>query len=328
MAHDGAQELNCGHLEVMNPLEDSNVMMQVHFMDATKRTQKVAQPCPDALHRVVVHFTNLISIFIARPLAPSGRVANLLECPPSLRHMVIGLPLVAIDGAVLSRLRLDERLQCLTITMPTYLQTNLATLSPHDAGHRGTIIVPRAVASPLVGTTPWWIIRIIMFVALFARILIQFIGFDHSVCQLGLWQLLRNQPLDQMADRAQVRFVNLQLLGQMAGRDALRNPTDDQHDLPTRIPGATPDGVGEEIEDCTARAAAIVHDWRTMPVMRLLLVWQAVSVPTVQPIWMEHVQQIIMAALLVQEFVYGKDHHVASIDMLSQPVNHFTLKAR
>src|SRR5262249_3916756 len=48
-----------GHLlEVVTPLENHNILMQINLVHSPERPQEVAQPRPDPFRRVVVHLAN------------------------------------------------------------------------------------------------------------------------------------------------------------------------------------------------------------------------------------------------------------------------------
>ena len=80
-----------------------------------------------------------------------------------------------------------------------------------------------------------------------------------------------HQRMDLVSSRKQVGAVNAQFIGQMQGRNALRNAAQDLNDGGTAIAGLPPDCAGEEVEDRAALAAAVVgNDWPPSAVRRLI----------------------------------------------------------
>src|SRR5207249_3535964 len=312
----------------MNPLKDRNVMMQVRFTHPPKRAQKIAQPCPDALYSIIVDLAHPIAILIPCPFPLARRVTDLLKATPILRQMVIGGPLVGVHRAAFAGMNFDKGLQRLAVTMVTHVQAHLTAFASHDPGHRRSVVVPRAVPPDFIRATARRILRLVVFLALFARVLIQLISLYYHIAQFRLRSQPLNLLLDLMPYRAQMGFVHLQFLGQMRGRHSLPNAAHDQDDLSTRIPRPAPYRAGEQIKHCAALPTAIVHDRSTVAIMGLLLRCQRMPLRTAQPVWMQHVEQIIIAALFVQQFVYRKQYHGCSVDRRSPRVNPFTSKAR
>src|SRR4051794_24689442 len=154
----------------MTPLKDRHVMMQVRFTHPPKRTQKIAQPCPDALHRIVVDLAHPITILIPCPLPLARRVTDLLEATPVLRQMVIGMPLISVHRAAFAGMNFDKSLQRLAVTMVAHVQAHLPAFASHDPGYRRAVVVPRTVPSDFIRTTARRILRFVVFLALFARV--------------------------------------------------------------------------------------------------------------------------------------------------------------
>ena len=111
--------------------------------------------------------------------------------------------------------------------------------------------------------------------------------------------MLRDQRLDAVAPRQQLPAVNPQLGGQMFRGDALGNPAQDLYNRRTVIMTLGPDRPGEEVEDRPAGAAALVQDGGTMAIMGSLIAGQRVSTGTAQPVWVQHLQQEVVAGLLI-----------------------------
>jgi hypothetical protein len=120
---------------------------------------------------------------------------------------------------------------------------------------------------------------------------------------------LFNQLLYFVTPFQEMRAVNAQLAGQMFGRYALGNAPQDQDDLNAAVTAATPNRVGEQVKHCPTLATAIVHNWSTMPVVGLLIGWQSMTSGTFQSLWMQYLEQIVIALLLIHQLVNREDQH-------------------
>ena len=120
---------------------------------------------------------------------------------------------------------------------------------------------------------------------------------------------LFNQLLDFVTPCQEMRAVNTQLVGQMFGRHALSDAAQDQHDLNAGVTAATPDRIREQVEHCPTRSTAIIHNWSPMPVVGLLIGWQHMPARTPQSIGVQHLEQIVIALLLIHQLVNREDQH-------------------
>jgi hypothetical protein len=120
---------------------------------------------------------------------------------------------------------------------------------------------------------------------------------------------LFNQLLYFMTPVQEMRAVNAQLAGQVFGRHALGNTSQDQDDLNTAVTTATPNRIREQVEDCPAFSTTIIHNRVPMPVVGLLIGWQRMPARTLQSIGVQYLEQIVIALLLIHQLVKREDQH-------------------
>jgi len=78
-----------------------------------------------------------------------------------------------------------------------------------------------------------------------------------------------------------VGAIDAQFVGQMQGRNALRDPAQDLDDGRTAIAGLPPDRSGEQVKDRAALPAAVVrNDW-SPPAMGRLICGERMTARTV-----------------------------------------------
>jgi hypothetical protein len=80
--------------------------------------------------------------------------------------------------------------------------------------------------------------------------------------------------------------VNVQFGCQMIGWGALRNPSQNEHNRGAAIASLREERIGEQIENCTTPATAIIHNRRAMPIVGCLLGGQGMAVGTGQAVGM------------------------------------------
>jgi hypothetical protein len=72
----------------------------------------------------------------------------------------------------------------------------------------------------------------------------------------------RHERMDLVSSREQVGAIDAQFVGEMQGWSALCDATQELHNRGTAIAGLGEERAGEEVEDGTALAAALVgNDW-------------------------------------------------------------------
>jgi hypothetical protein len=122
---------------------------------------------------------------------------------------------------------------------------------------------------------------------------------------------LLNQRLNLMAPLQQLRAVKPQLLRQVVRGNALGDSPQNQHNLTACVPTAAPYTAGEEVEDRSTFSTPILNDRRTMSVVRLLFLRQRVSLGTLQPFGMQHLEQVFITPLLVHQLLNRKLQHAS-----------------
>jgi hypothetical protein len=161
-------------------LKHRDISSQKPFADATKETQKIAPASPNAFARVVVDFTNAITVIIARPLALSSSMADGLMMTASGGEVLIGCPLVVVDSCDGTSMRYKQRLKCGAIGGFAEAQADLSALTSHNPDNRRTVALPGSVTTRLVRPPAWWVTLLGMLAAFLASILIQFIRFEND----------------------------------------------------------------------------------------------------------------------------------------------------
>jgi hypothetical protein len=81
----------------------------------------------------------------------------------------------------------------------------------------------------------------------------------------------RHERMDRVSSLQEVGAIDSQFVGEMQGWGALRDATQDLHNRGTAIAGLPEERAGEEVENGTALAAAIVgNNWPPPAVGRLI----------------------------------------------------------
>jgi hypothetical protein len=125
-----------------------------------------------------------------------------------------------------------------------------------------------------------------------------------------------NQLLNLMAPLQQLRAIKPQLLRPVVRGDALGDSPQNQHNLTARVPTAAPYTAGEEVEDRSTFSTAILNDRRPMAVVRVLFLRQRMSLGTLQPLWMQYLEQVLITPLLVHQLLNRKLQHASPVQAL------------
>jgi hypothetical protein len=86
-----------------------------------------------------------------------------------------------------------------------------------------------------------------------------------------------------------VGAIDAQFVGEMQGRNALGDATQNLDNRGTAIAGLPEDRAGEQIKDCTTLPTAVIGNNRSSPSVRRLIGAKWMAVRTVQAIWMQTV---------------------------------------
>jgi nitrous oxidase accessory protein NosD len=156
------------------------ISSQKPFADATKQTQKIAAASPNAFARVVVDFTNAITVIIARPLALSSSMADGLMMTASGGQVLIGCPLVGVDDCDATSMRHKQRLKCGASGVFAQAQAALSALRSHNPDNRSTLALAARLSTRLVRRPAWRVKPVAVFAAFLASILIEFIRFEND----------------------------------------------------------------------------------------------------------------------------------------------------
>src|SRR5262249_51447489 len=96
--------------------------------------------------------------------------------------------------------------------------------------------------------------------AFFPRVLVQLVGFDHSVAQRVAVQPESRVLLEAVPQLQEVLAVATQLAGHLGRGPARRNAVEDQHQLRGATVRPLQDGPGPGVEDATAVTALVVQN--------------------------------------------------------------------
>jgi hypothetical protein len=88
--------------------------------------------------------------------------------------------------------------------------------------------------------------------------------------------------LDDVPAFQQMRAIQMEFLREMLCRRTLSNTAHNQDNRFTGIATLAPDGVGEEIVDCSTPPTPIIENRRAMAIMRGLIFRQKMSLGTAQ----------------------------------------------
>jgi len=100
--------------------------------------------------------------------------------------------------------------------------------------------------------------------------------------------------------------IDRQFVGQMLGRRTLSDAAQDLDDSGAAIAGLPEDRGGEEVKDrATLPTAVIRNDWSPSSVRRLTG-HERMTARTVQAVWVQNMQQELIARLLVEQSIEWK----------------------
>lgn len=107
------------------------IAVQLFFVDAPKRTQKIARGRPQACEGVGMYVPDAIAIVSARPffLAMTHGVVGTIK-------VIVALPFIRVTGGVFRGVAVPMFLPCLPIRMLPHAQPTLATV-PTDGSDDG-----------------------------------------------------------------------------------------------------------------------------------------------------------------------------------------------
>ena len=103
--------------------------------------------------------------------------------------------------------------------------------------------------------------------------------------------------------------IDAQFVGEMQGRNALRDSTQDLDDRGTAIACLPPECAAEQVKDRTALPTAVIGNEGTSPSVGRLIGGKWMALRTVQAIWMQNTQQEVIASLFVEQSIERKSEH-------------------
>jgi hypothetical protein len=176
MPHDQAQEVVRNALQVVRPLEYSNILRQVLLMRSSESSQEISQACPNTFHCIAVYLPLAISVIISCVF--SGRVTHGPMLSSRLANVMVGRRFIRINRGFLPCCFFDFRLNSFLLRIITNSETNLARFSSNDPMDRRAIILHGSDPSTFVGTPTRRIFRVTMFLSLLSSVLKHLVGFS------------------------------------------------------------------------------------------------------------------------------------------------------
>jgi hypothetical protein len=165
----------------MCPLKYGAVLIQEPLTHASEGAQEVSHARPDSFDRIGMDFADTIAVIITRPFTVSRGMANSLMASARLCYVAIGRPLIGVDRRIITGMPFHERLKCGTITGVTNLQAELRAATANHTRNRWPIVLPGSMATGFIGTAARRVGNVRVFAAFLASVLVEFIGFGHSI---------------------------------------------------------------------------------------------------------------------------------------------------
>ena len=143
-------------------LTHRQIVLQVLFVNTTKRSQEITRRRPQPFNRIRMHFAHTIAVIISRPLvlAVTDRSVRPLD-------LIVALPFIGITSGLWLGVVMYMLVQGLAIRMLANAQAALPTLSANRANHWWSVIFIAAMTSSLVGSTSRRVKRIAVLFAFF-----------------------------------------------------------------------------------------------------------------------------------------------------------------
>src|SRR5579859_802405 len=125
---------------------DSYVAAEIALMDTAKRPQEGAQASPQAFQAVGMHFTDSITVVIARPF-----VDGVAHAGVGTLQGIVGVGLVGVNWHTRSREGMDMPTQACRSRIGFDTEAHLSGVTPHHADNGRTVILICATSAPFVG---------------------------------------------------------------------------------------------------------------------------------------------------------------------------------
>ncbi|HEY5731293.1 MAG TPA: hypothetical protein VIS72_14680 [Anaerolineales bacterium] len=122
-------------------------------MHSSVWAEEIAQTSPTALIGIDVHFTDTISIVIARPfvISVTHGVAYSLQA-------IVAIVFIGVERGLRLSEALYKRAECLALGILHHTNTHLARFSANHGTDWRTIILVCAAPTPFVGSTSGWVV--------------------------------------------------------------------------------------------------------------------------------------------------------------------------
>ena len=144
-----------------------------------------------------MNFADAIVIII--PGIFANRMAHCAVSAAGAGDVIVGTTLVGVEGGGGFSLGFNLGLDGDLLGIVADFEPNLTRLPTDKSQNGGTVIGHRPFSAAFVGATARWVIRVIVFAALFSSILKHFIGFCHRIRQAGVHLMRQSQLLQSMS---------------------------------------------------------------------------------------------------------------------------------
>lgn len=134
---------------------DSNIARQIGFVNTSVWAQEIAQSCPAAFVGIDVHFSDPISIVIARPF-----ILSMTDGATNALQAIVAVVFIGVECGFCLGEAFYERTECLALSILHDTNTHLARFSTNHRTDRRTIVFVGAPPTPFISSTPRWIMWI------------------------------------------------------------------------------------------------------------------------------------------------------------------------
>ena len=128
---------------------NSNIARQIGFVNASIRTQEVAQTGPAAFIGIDMHFADTVSIIIACPL-----VLSMTHSVAYTIQAIVAIVFIGVERGFRLGEALYKRTECLALGILHHTNTHLTRFSTNHGTNWWTIILVGAASTSFVGSTP------------------------------------------------------------------------------------------------------------------------------------------------------------------------------
>ena len=180
----GSEKLIGDYFEVLGPLDDGHVLIQVSFADTLEGSQEGLHARPQSFQGVAMDFAHSASVVVD---CPGPFRSRMVHCPVNptmpLPHTLVPVPFIGVHHGPFEAGPVDDLLQLAASSRLDHIQADFPRLASHHTDDRRSIVGEGAVTTTTVGPSPWGICQIPMGDAFLPGILIHLVGLDDGITQ-------------------------------------------------------------------------------------------------------------------------------------------------